>query len=189
LVAIPFAIAYAIITYFQWHDLRHNFEIDERAWLKVEIGIPESAKIPFASVKTTNIGKSPALQISEFTVVRLQKSDIEPVFAPFEKSAPKAGVRFATVPMLFPGTTNEYPVGLTVNADGSSVIFREEDFHDLITGKTYLLVFGEYIYKDQFGTHWTRACNWKAYFNDPRARFNAGVCVAWDNVGDGEPPK
>src|SRR5579872_5423243 len=32
---IIFAIGYAVITFLQWRDLRHNFQVDERAWLDV----------------------------------------------------------------------------------------------------------------------------------------------------------
>lgn len=34
-IGVAGAVVYAVITYFQWRDLRHNFEIDERAWIKV----------------------------------------------------------------------------------------------------------------------------------------------------------
>src|SRR5690242_15697621 len=29
-IAIPFAVGYALVTWLQWRDLRHNFEIDQR---------------------------------------------------------------------------------------------------------------------------------------------------------------
>src|ERR1700722_14701384 len=35
-IGVGAAIVYAIITYLQWSDLRRNFMIDERAWLKME---------------------------------------------------------------------------------------------------------------------------------------------------------
>src|ERR1022692_1442745 len=30
--AFAFGIFYAVVTFWQWRDLRHNFKVDERAW-------------------------------------------------------------------------------------------------------------------------------------------------------------
>src|SRR5438445_3423263 len=32
-IAIPFALGYAVVTYCQWRDMQRNFLIDERAWV------------------------------------------------------------------------------------------------------------------------------------------------------------
>ena len=47
IVAIPFAIGYAIVTGLQWYDLRHNFQVDERAWIKVETLYPPQPTADF----------------------------------------------------------------------------------------------------------------------------------------------
>ena len=39
--AYIFAVVYAVITYFQWRDLRHNFMVDERAWVKIGSNFPK----------------------------------------------------------------------------------------------------------------------------------------------------
>jgi alkyl hydroperoxide reductase subunit AhpC len=36
IIGIAFAVGYAIVTYLQWQDLRHNFIVDERAWLGIK---------------------------------------------------------------------------------------------------------------------------------------------------------
>src|ERR1017187_1018967 len=60
-VGIMFGVAYAVTTILQWHDLRHNFEVDQRAWIKTEFML--NAEIPRVSLpmKVINVGKSPAL--------------------------------------------------------------------------------------------------------------------------------
>lgn len=76
LVAIPFAIGYAIVTFCQWRDLRHNFEVDQRPYVyhvSVEdqtainakmINISNSgAYIMGVEVKVRNYGKSPAMNM------------------------------------------------------------------------------------------------------------------------------
>jgi hypothetical protein len=49
-IAIPFAIGYAIISYFQWRDAAHNFRGDERAWLG-----PETFDMVIVTGKPTTI--------------------------------------------------------------------------------------------------------------------------------------
>ena len=36
------AIILADLTYLQWRDLRHNFEFEQRAWLKTEYAVPKT---------------------------------------------------------------------------------------------------------------------------------------------------
>jgi hypothetical protein len=40
LIAIPFAVGYAVITYNQWQDLRR----EQRAWIKSQISLPEPSR-------------------------------------------------------------------------------------------------------------------------------------------------
>jgi hypothetical protein len=58
-----------------------------------------------------------------------------------------------------------------------------------LNGDSYLILFAQAVYADQFGKHWTRVCYWRDYDTRPSGGFNADTCVAWNSVGDGDPPK
>jgi hypothetical protein len=65
LIAIPFAIGYAIVTWYQWRDLRRNFETDERAWIAVDLlSSAPAVGQPLKIVLTmSNTGKTFARQV------------------------------------------------------------------------------------------------------------------------------
>jgi hypothetical protein len=62
-------IVYAVTTYCQWRDLRHNFIVDERAWVGIDIQL-SAIKNPDGTIKFVangvfkNTGKTPALKMS-----------------------------------------------------------------------------------------------------------------------------
>jgi hypothetical protein len=58
-LALTAGISYAIITFFEWRDLRRNFKVDERAWVGPKELIPQGEKK--ITVAITNTGKTPAL--------------------------------------------------------------------------------------------------------------------------------
>ena len=49
-LAMVFAIGYAIVTYFQWYDLRHNFKIDQRAWIDFRLKSPTNGRMDLPPV-------------------------------------------------------------------------------------------------------------------------------------------
>ena len=59
------AAIYAGISYNQWHDLRHNFETDQRAWIWVTdfnmTNAPKIGELIGINVAFKNGGKTPAL--------------------------------------------------------------------------------------------------------------------------------
>ena len=68
MIAIPFAIGYAVVTYRQWRDLHQNFEIDERAWLYVSRSVlpkEPSEEDRHIQINTfvVNSGKTPAVAV------------------------------------------------------------------------------------------------------------------------------
>jgi len=77
-VGILFGIIYAVTTLLQWRDLRHNFEVEQRAWLKVTFGWPiKPTSIVLAHIE--NVGKSPAFDtMSEFVFTVLDKNTPPP---------------------------------------------------------------------------------------------------------------
>jgi hypothetical protein len=68
IVAIPFAIGYAIITFLQWRDANRNFRIDQRPYVVVKgpgklVDIKGDTPI-FGSVPVINVGRTPAKKIT-----------------------------------------------------------------------------------------------------------------------------
>jgi hypothetical protein len=172
------------ITYLQWHDLRHNFEVDQRAWLKVDVALPLQIKPDTtATVTVSNVGKSPALRIVVDMMFEVVKNGSAPNFVPV------AHRTMANVPLMFP-TEKGQPIVVppTPNHDdGSPRDLTQDEINGLSTGTMYIAVLGMASYIDPFGTHWTRFCNWKPY-QMGQASFNANSCVVWNAVGDGEAP-
>lgn len=64
-IAIPFAIGYAIVTGLLWWDQRQNFQRDERAWVGIkDITLASEIKNPLTiAVNVINSGKTPALGV------------------------------------------------------------------------------------------------------------------------------
>ena len=80
-VGIAAGIGYAFVTYLQWKDLRHNFQVSERAWLKLEVIFPRSATTDMqVNVIVANIGKSAALGSVIQTMFEIVKSENTPIF-------------------------------------------------------------------------------------------------------------
>src|SRR5207253_7074434 len=93
IVAIPFAIGYAFVTYFQWRDANRNFRIDQRPWIKVEL-IPSESTGQQVTITTTvgsfltipvrikNIGKTPAESITGTFAIQIAGKEADLVLPP-----------------------------------------------------------------------------------------------------------
>lgn len=180
-VAILAGIVYAIVTCWQWLDLRHNFEADERSWIQVEYAWPDLISYePNATVQAQahmrNVGKTPTTKIQAHGVMELVDADQSASFniAQFHSS-------LYTGP-VFPTQDAVFPIEL-FNGNAPKPFLRDE-FDDLHSGKRYLVVFGYVLYDDQFGTHWSRFCSWKAY-STARTDFHIRDCVPFNQVGNG----
>src|SRR5207237_1280683 len=92
IVAIPFAIGYAVVTYYQWSDAHHNFILDQRAWLRMtlpeleakcaqctehDIPVPIPKNLQF-NLSVTNVGKTPAFDIRILATAEIQPIDKAP---------------------------------------------------------------------------------------------------------------
>lgn len=172
----------AIVAARQWQDLRHNFRVDQRAWARVHFGWPDT---PLAACKViiNNVGKSPAISARTYAVLEVLTGKAAPSFS---FTTPHASNISA---LLFP---NDLPAETPVerfNDKSIAAPLTDKEIKDLSDGTSYMAVFGYVVYEDQFGTHWTRFCDWKAYselFSGHRD-FTAKSCVDWNAVGDGTP--
>ena len=186
IVAIPFAIGYAIVTGLQWYDLRHNFQVDERAWIKVETLYPPQPTADFGVIiNASNVGKSVVTKSLTEVDIQLLKNSASPtmVFPEHHTRAIQA--------IMFPNTNREITRRGLWNADGSLRQLQQGEVMDLIKGAAYIVTFGQITYTDQFGAHWTRFCTWQTYVSVPFTQsmaFAARPCADWNSVGDGSPP-
>jgi len=149
IIAIPFAIGYAVVTYCSWQDLRHNFMVDQRAWLYVSHSVlskePSEEDLGLqVNASVVNSGKTPAVAVGLKYGIFLY--DHDPPMADWTK------VHMEPQGVLFPSQTN-----------GSFVHdFKLHDASDLAiykakTGKIYLRTC--LVYTDTFNeTHFTESC-------------------------------
>jgi hypothetical protein len=184
LIAIPFAIGYAVITWLQWKDLRHNFEADQRSWLKIEYAWPLEMDTFHpdwpASAKAAmwDVGKS---------AITLVKG--EAVFEVLDaKSSPSLSLNnfhstYVASP-LFPSEETDFLIELFNQTTQLPRAFTQEEYDGLRNGTKYVAVFGYVTYKDQFGVHWYQFCSWKSY-TTVRVQVNSGECIPFNKIGDG----
>jgi hypothetical protein len=143
IVAMAAGIFYAIVTYYQWRDLRRNFETDARAWVMASefktAHHLETGQIVGVDVFYKNTGKTPSLN------TRVSAAWIE-----LDRRLPFSDVPTRWVPAL----------PLAPNGIGSTRAYiRPEVIKRLIAGETGGYVFGTIWYDDIFGRqHWNQYC-------------------------------
>jgi hypothetical protein len=180
-------IWYAVVTHVEWTDLRHNFEVDQRAWVRFRYAllkdkISETDVVNSWPLTVQNIGKSPA----RHTFVNAH-FEIVPKTAPPTLVFSRQHTQ-VQVSLLFPTDDNSFPVALESSSDAPHNLSVDE-IRELTSGRSYLAVFAQVTYDDQFGEHWTRFCTWKSFGINPSDRFDASGCIAWNEAGEGKPPK
>jgi len=154
-----------------------SFQIEQRAWLKASNTAPSFA---FSGVTITveNLGKIPALNTRADAFIEIVNNNQAPRFF----VTPHAGSDFT---ILFPGDHQTFPLALS----GTGRQFTQSEIDSFATGRAYVAIYGRLIYSDNFGKHWSLFCSWRDYSSNPNATFDADACVAFNRVGDGEPPK
>jgi hypothetical protein len=200
-IAIPFAIGYALVTFFQWQDLRHNFQADERAWVKptptadiygvVANGAPvpwnaDSIMVPFWSVTLLNIGKSVAEDIHGHGFLEVLDASKSPSFN-FEQPHMTLSLQ-----VLYPQEDYQFRIPLYHPSESPRPLTKDE-YDRLMSGDFYLAVYTEITYRDQFGYHWVRMCRFGTRFDTSKFKtayqgYNTKSCSDWNAVGDGSPP-
>jgi len=186
-VGIIAVIVYTSLTWFQWHDLRHNFEVDQRSYVRIGLELPGTIfTSPGISLPMglRNNGKSPALRTRLNAIVEIINSSSAPTFS-FNKPH-----TISDIALLFPGDVSEnIPVAIGMpNKDRTPPAITPSEIQDLVDGKTYIAAYAVVQYFDQFGEHWTHFCTWKSY-STKGGSVNADYCVQWNTIGDGKPPE
>jgi hypothetical protein len=179
-IGVLAAVIYAAITWFQWRDLRHNFMVDERAWLKTQISFPPTLQGSKVLMKFVNIGKSVATNAHYDAALQLVDSRNAPSFD-LEKWH-----TLGTFQVMFPNNA-ENPIPISrFRPNGQEILLTETEKNDLAVGNLYAVVFGDVVYADQFGQHWARFCYSYHYNNEPStfSKFNDKACSDYNAVGD-----
>jgi len=136
-------VVYAVVTYYQWRDLRCNFAAEQRAWVmpfKYGEAVDDSGYVVGARVFYRNTGKTPALRA--FAVANwvprkemIPTRDTQPVSGVASLSLPPDGETDKTIP---------------IPADTVRLI---------MAGNSCGYIFGTVWYDDIFGhSHWVEFC-------------------------------
>ena len=177
-VGVLAGILYAGVTYVQWRDLRHSFQVEQRSWLKATQSftrdVPSANMLP-VQVHIKNVGRSAAIKTVVESVFQIVKAHDAPYLSFRTSKLIDIGAR-ETSPILFPDDDSDFSVPFTHTP-------KDTDLDDLKSGRSYVAVYGVILYKDQFGDHWTRFCAWKSYLT---GSYTSKPCVEYNSVGDGK---
>jgi hypothetical protein len=82
---------------------------------------------------------------------------------------------------IFPGDPKDQPIVL--HRDGlTPQPMKPEELDALKRGAAYIAIYGAVIYRDQFGSHWTRFCSFGSY---QPGFYTTHWCTAFNHLGEG----
>ncbi len=162
--------------------IKNQFQVDQRAWLKIGYSWPNPVTTVPATTKVVfqNTGKSVVTSIYADFSFEIVKSDSPPSFSLEKRHNTTSGAP------LFPSDADDSHADLFDQKTKVPRAFSSEEVQSLLAGKSYVAVYGAALYTDQFGLHWYRFCSWNAY-STISGTAAAGECVGWNRVGDGHP--
>jgi hypothetical protein len=152
LAAVSAAIVYAAIAYRQWHDLRHNFTVDQRAWIGISVveggtdgsnGKMEVDRPYTVNARVKNTGKTPALDVAFVAGTEFVKQGGK--LQPFTATAPSRGAVFPSAEIF---TTID---PLSENDKQGTGRLSQGLYDALERGDVFLFVRGTVKYNDIFG--------------------------------------
>jgi F0F1-type ATP synthase membrane subunit c/vacuolar-type H+-ATPase subunit K len=124
ILGVGIGIGYACVTYFQWRDLRHNFEIDQRAWLEVTTNLGKTNDIPYTvEITVKNLGKSVATGIIGAGAFEIASRDNQPMFTKYQQ--PHTAVMES---IIFPGSSDQWNIQ-HLDANGAYTFISPEDIN------------------------------------------------------------
>jgi hypothetical protein len=165
-----------------------------RSWIQINApedfaGIKEPSSIANLEFygHLSNPGHSPARNILAEAAVEVLSRDKAPSFSVLADLGTRSHLA-----ILFPGTYADHPAVIGIishNLDGSVAQLSNQQRESLKHGQSYLALFGKVRYTDDYGTHWTQFCWWKAFIDPNQSStetryFNSETCVAFTNIGD-----
>jgi hypothetical protein len=189
IVALIAGVGYAIITYLQWQDLRHNFAVDQRAWLTFKLhrsaDTPEIESVTFTSnqpvtypFRLVNVGKTPAINIEAHVFVDIVDAQHEPALGDVDIRPSHHPHGRITSGIVFPNDDLAHQITRPAK-DSSPMLATPEEVSSIASGNAYLAVYGIATYDDILGAHhWTRFCRWIG----GRGTFRAESCTKYNSV-------
>lgn len=183
LIGVIFVFILAAFTVWQWRDLRQALKVEERSWIKLGIAWPTqpaSGSPVSASGQITNIGRSPATDLSAQGVLLIVPSDQSVGSQPLLKG------NSINTRLLFPNDPAPLQFSIQDSQTHLPRNFTSDEASNLLAGKAYLAVLGTVEYSDQFGEHWEQFCRWQGY--SAGASYDSADCTNWNRVGDGKLP-
>jgi hypothetical protein len=156
-LAVVIALGYAVVTFCMWRDLKHNFTVDERAWVAA-IAISDAPRIdkPFdVVVRIRNTGKTFAKETGVVDAAEPLLQDQSPDFAGELSRKPTSvtvlapnGDFVSTIHVRLPDDKQ------TLSKPGLDAMIGE-----LKSERMRLVIHGRITYKDIFDSpHWTTFC-------------------------------
>jgi hypothetical protein len=180
-----FAIAYAIITFFQWKDARLTFQLDQRPWVGVvfpDTFALDGSSIPVV-VKIQNTGKTPARAIEGDLVATVWTRGEDTKLGDFSSGRPHNRVYSGAI---FPSDSVQMTISVSnYGAEGQQTIVPDESLrHDIANGKRYIMYFGRITYSDTFNVrHWTQFCTGST---PPPSVKDMKDCTSYNDVDHNE---
>jgi hypothetical protein len=148
--ALGAAILYSIVTAIQWSDFRHNFKIDERAWIgikTIDLSEPSAGEALRCEIKMVNSGKTFALDITGPGFLQTSRIGLQDAIASAHVSN-----RIPYTHVLFPSIDENMPF----KTDSP---LTAEQASSVSLGTLQVYVFGDIYYRDIFGDrHVTHYC-------------------------------
>lgn len=165
-LGIAAGILYAAVTLIQWRDLRHNFKVDQRAWIgitRIDASL-DPDKPTNLLVHVSNSGKTPALNARSNHFVECIPNGSSPQFGESERNATARSDQV-------PGSER---ILTHVN-----ICYNPKRVRDVLDGNLALYVYGTIWYEDIFGdTHKTTFCN---FYDRIISQMNG---CPWHNTSD-----
>jgi hypothetical protein len=188
MIAIPFAIGYAVVTWLQWRDLRRNFKIDQRAWLFVAENARPSLAVNIAlpaSINITNTGKTPGRHILADIYIEIVQNGSAPHLDSLRFGyIGHTGLLLPNSPITVPARRERHKINGGPH-DALDDPLTQGELESLMRGDSWIAMHGIVRYRDIFQIeHWTKFCFWN---NPLRAGdYSSGSCTAYNAVDDNE---
>jgi hypothetical protein len=171
-------VIYTFVSAGQWYEIRHDFIANKRAWVKVAATLPSTPDVAFG-MNITNFGKSPAVEVHVQNWVEVVASSSPPSLNG------KGAYSLILYNLLFPDDQQVSPTRRAKLDRKEDWPMTDDERRQMETGEAYLVSYGIATYRDEFGPHWTKFCQWQSYVQN--RNFKAVTCTLYNGVGDGTP--
>jgi hypothetical protein len=167
-LAIPFVMAYATVTVFQWNDLRDNFAVEQRAWISIDtpaqtpvvVGQPYLVTFQF-----DNTGKTTARHIRGTMTVKLLGENEELILNETGKVDTSELTNTVRIPLINPGQKSPPLQAAMIHWTDSNrshadwTRMTDEMVRGINSGSLHAVAYGLFVYNDVLGkTHWIKYC-------------------------------